>query len=65
LQNRDTIYGLGGFALWAIFEFGRRRNWLAPFSSTPTWTRWAFYYAVILLVVKYGHNAEGFIYFKF
>jgi alginate O-acetyltransferase complex protein AlgI len=64
-QNRETGYGLFGFALWTIFEFGRRRKWLTPFTSTPTWTRWAFYYAVILLVVKYGHNAEGFIYFKF
>jgi alginate O-acetyltransferase complex protein AlgI len=65
LQNRETICALLGFALWSIFEFARRRNWLLPLATAPTWTRWAFYYAVIALVVKYGHNAEGFIYFKF
>jgi hypothetical protein len=64
-QNRETIYALVGFALWRIFELGRRRNWLAPLTAAPTWTRWAFYYAVIAIVIKYGHTAEGFIYFKF
>ncbi len=63
-QSRETICGLCGFGLWALFEFGRRRYWL-PLTAAPTWTRWAFYYAVIAIVVKYGHNAEGFIYFKF
>jgi alginate O-acetyltransferase complex protein AlgI len=65
LHNRETIWGLLGIALWSIFEFGRRRNWWVPLAAAPTWTRWAFYYAVIAIVVKYGHTAEGFIYFKF
>ena len=65
LENRQTIYALCGFALWRILEFGQRRNWWMPLAAAPTWTRWALYYAVIALVVKFGHNAEGFIYFKF
>jgi alginate O-acetyltransferase complex protein AlgI len=65
LQNRETICALLGFAFWSIFEFGRRRNWMAPLTAGPVWARWAFYYVVIAIVVKYGHTAEGFIYFKF
>jgi alginate O-acetyltransferase complex protein AlgI len=65
LYARETTIGLCGFALWMLFELVRRRGWLAPLTVAPTWTRWALYYAVIAIVVKYGHTAEGFIYFKF
>jgi alginate O-acetyltransferase complex protein AlgI len=65
LHNRETMVGLLGLALWILFELVRRRGWLIRLSAAPVWTRWAFYYAVIAIVIKYGHNAEGFIYFKF
>lgn len=65
LHNRETMIGLVGLALWIIFELLRRRGWLAPLIAAPAWTRWALYYAVIAIVIKYGHSTEGFIYFKF
>lgn len=64
LQSRETTYGLAGLAAWAIFEFLRRRN-LLTITATHLPGRWAFYYSVIGIIVKCGHNAEGFIYFKF
>ena len=65
LRNRETMIGLAGLAGWILFELVRRRGWLVRFTTAPAWNRWAFYYAVIAIVIKYGHSAEGFIYFKF
>jgi hypothetical protein len=63
-QGKEITYGLAGLAAWAIFELLRRRDRLHV-TATPVWGRWAFYYGVIGIIVKCGHNAEGFIYFKF
>jgi D-alanyl-lipoteichoic acid acyltransferase DltB (MBOAT superfamily) len=64
LQSKEGIYGLTGLALWAVLELVLRQNRFR-FAATPVWGRWAFYYVVIGIIVKCGHNAEGFIYFKF
>lgn len=64
LAQRETMYGLVGLALWILFEAVRRRS-PAALAAAPVWARWAFYYAVIGMIVKYGHNAENFIYYKF
>jgi len=64
LGSNEAEYGLAGLALWAAFEFvWRQDRFRAP--ATPMWFRWAFYYTVIAIIVKFGHNAKGFIYFKF
>ena len=65
LRNRDTVVALCGLAAWILFELIRRRGWLVPLTVAPVWTRWVLYYSVIAIVIKYGHSAEGFIYFKF
>ncbi len=63
-QSKGAVAGLVGLGLLLAFELFQRRPRVQPW-ITPVWGRWAFYYAVIAIIVKYGHNAEGFIYFKF
>ncbi len=66
-QSREAITGLAGLGLLIVFELFQllqRQQWARPWTF-PVWGRWAFYYSVIAIIVKYGHNAEGFIYFKF
>jgi alginate O-acetyltransferase complex protein AlgI len=66
ISDNNTLYGLAGLTLWLFAWISlkvQRRSFKA--FSVPAWGRWAFYYAVIAMIVKYGHNAEGFIYFKF
>jgi alginate O-acetyltransferase complex protein AlgI len=62
----STLHAFAGLALWIgawlSLRFKERFNQPAV---VPGWCRWAFYYATIAIIVKYGHNAEGFIYFKF
>lgn len=65
LHQREAMVGLMGLAAWILFELVRRRGWLVRLTAAPVWTRWALYYAVIAVVIKYGRSAEGFIYFKF
>jgi alginate O-acetyltransferase complex protein AlgI len=64
LASRGALTGLVGLGLLIAFDLLQRPQWVRPW-TTPAWGRWAFYYAVIAMIVKYGHNAEGFIYFKF
>ncbi|MGP0073344.1 MAG: MBOAT family O-acyltransferase [Bryobacteraceae bacterium] len=65
LHSRDAVVGLCGLAAWILCELVRRRGWLVSLATAPVWARWALYYTVIAIVIKYGHSAEGFIYFKF
>ena len=64
IQSRETACGLIGLGLWGAFEHLKRQRWIRPILS-PVWVRWAFYYSVIAVIVKYGHKANGFIYFRF
>lgn len=64
ILSRETACGLIGLGLWGAFEYLKRQRWVQPILA-PVWTRWAFYYSVIAVIVKYGHRADGFIYFKF
>jgi len=64
LQSREALVGLVGLGLWTAFELLQRQPWVRPWAA-PVWGRWAFYYAVVAIIVKYGHRADGFIYFKF
>ena len=64
LESKEVIYGLSGLALWGLLELILRQNRFR-FAAAPLWGRWAFYYIVIGIIIKCGHNAEGFIYFKF
>lgn len=63
-ESRETIYALAGLALWGVFELAQHVRW-PSFAEAPVWGRWAFYYSVIAIIIRYGHNAKGFIYFKF
>lgn len=65
LGQREVRIGLLGLAAWIVFELLRRQGGLGRLAAAPVWTRWALYYAVIAIVIKYGHSAEGFFYFKF
>lgn len=62
--EQETRYALIGLALWILWSIAQKQRWMRPVQA-PVWGRWAFYYSVIAMIVKYGHNAEGFIYFKF
>jgi alginate O-acetyltransferase complex protein AlgI len=62
--EKEAIYGLVGLASLGILWIARTQHWTRSV-AVPVWGRWAFYYAVIAIIAKYGHNAEGFIYFKF
>jgi alginate O-acetyltransferase complex protein AlgI len=63
-QTREIGYGLTALALWGLIDLIARQQRFR-FQAAPVWGRWAFYYVVIGIIVKCGHNAEGFIYFKF
>jgi len=66
IGENETLYALAGLTLWFLAWVSlklKQRTWST--FTVPAWGRWAFYYAVIAVIVKYGHNAEGFIYFKF
>ena len=65
LTERQAMTGLLGLAAWIVFELMRRQGGLVPFTAAPVWTRWVLYYVVIAIVIKYGHAAEGFFYFKY
>ncbi len=62
--SKETYAGLLGLALWIVFVVAERRGWLKMFAER-VYARWLLYYAVIWMIVKYGHNAENFIYYKF
>jgi alginate O-acetyltransferase complex protein AlgI len=64
LVEHETMYGLAGLGAWIVFEVLSARTSARPL-VTPVWVRWPFYYFVIWTIVKYGHNAENFIYYKF
>ncbi len=55
---------LAGFALWILFLYLSRRRWAERCASYRS-ARWALYYATVLLIVRWGHDAEAFIYYKF
>jgi alginate O-acetyltransferase complex protein AlgI len=60
----ETRRGLAGLALWVAFLYLSRQRWVVRVASYRS-ARWAFYYAVVLLIVRWGHDAEAFIYYKF
>lgn len=63
-RDPNTRRGLAGLAAWIAFEYMARLKWgRAITSHTPV--RWVFYYGVVLLIVRWGHDAEAFIYYKF
>ncbi|HTR36595.1 MAG TPA: MBOAT family O-acyltransferase [Bryobacteraceae bacterium] len=64
ILEQDTLRGLVGLAVWFLWSAIEKWQWTIP-ARVPVWGRWAFYYLVIASIVHYGHNAEGFIYFKF
>ena len=60
--NRDELEAVCNVA--EIFEQldGMRH----PFSSSPIWARWSFYYVCILFLIFFGeYNDQAFIYFQF
>ncbi len=64
LLDKEAIYGLAGLALLTLGLTVKKQRGSSRLLS-PVWARWAFYYAVIAIIAKYGRNADGFIYFKF
>ena len=64
----STLHAFAGLVLWLgawlLLRVKEHFNFNQP-AVVPGWCRWVFYYATIAIIVKYGHNAEGFIYFKF
>jgi hypothetical protein len=64
MRSRETLIGLVGLAVWSATGLLQRQRRIT-LDVLPAWGRYAYYYLVIAVIVKYGHNAEGFIYFKF
>ncbi len=60
----ETRYGFAGLLAYIAFEVLRDRGMLARLAAFRP-ARWALYAGVLGTIVKYGHNAESFIYYKF
>jgi hypothetical protein len=63
-DNHDALYGLVGMVLWWLFEYVRTTS-TGKRLAEKTWARWALYYMALALILRYGHNAANFIYYKF